>query len=58
VVDNEGHIVTNTMSSKNAMTIQVAFVDGTLVDAELIGTDPQADLAVIKVDPSQWRSSP
>ncbi|HMM27952.1 MAG: trypsin-like peptidase domain-containing protein [Chloroflexota bacterium] len=58
VIDNEGHIVTNNHVVENAMTIQVAFVDGTLVDAELIGTDPQADLAVIKVDPSQVALQP
>ncbi|MCC6798702.1 MAG: trypsin-like peptidase domain-containing protein [Anaerolineae bacterium] len=58
VIDSAGHIVTNNHVVENAMTIQVAFVDGTLIGAELVGTDPQADLAVIKVDPSQVALQP
>jgi len=52
VIDTAGHIVTNNHVIERAETIQVAFVDGTLVDAELVGTDPEADIAVIKIDPS------
>jgi serine protease Do len=35
----------------NASTIEVTFADGASVPAELVGTDPDSDLAVIKVDP-------
>lgn len=52
VWDNEGHIVTNNHVVENASQITVVFSDGTSVDAQLVGTDPQSDLAVIKVDPA------
>jgi 2-alkenal reductase len=33
-----------------ASQVEVTFYDGTTVDAELIGSDPDSDLAVVKVD--------
>ena len=53
VIDDEGHIVTNNHVVENARYISVTFVDGSIVDAELVGRDPDADLAVIKVDPAK-----
>ncbi len=53
VIDEEGHIVTNNHVVENAQYISVTFVDGTILKAELIGRDPDADLAVIKVDPAK-----
>jgi S1-C subfamily serine protease len=50
VIDKEGHIVTNNHVAENAEEVQVTFHDGTMVRAEVIGTDPDSDLAVIKVD--------
>jgi S1-C subfamily serine protease len=50
VWDQEGHIVTNNHVVSGADKIQVTFSDGTTVSAELIGADPDSDLAVIKVD--------
>ncbi len=52
VVDTAGNIVTNNHVVGNASYIEVTFVDGTIVEATLVGTDPEADLAVIHVDPS------
>jgi S1-C subfamily serine protease len=51
VWDTQGHIVTNNHVAGNATEIQVTFADGVTVPAELVGTDPDSDLAVIKVDP-------
>lgn len=51
VWDTEGHIVTNNHVVENASSITVTFADGTILDAELVGADPESDLAVIKVDP-------
>lgn len=50
VYDLEGHIITNNHVVGSAEQISVIFADGTEVDATLVGTDPDSDLAVIKVD--------
>ncbi|MBN2471359.1 MAG: trypsin-like peptidase domain-containing protein [Anaerolineae bacterium] len=50
--DTDGHIVTNYHVAGEADQIQVIFADGSTAEAELIGTDPDSDLAVIKVDPA------
>jgi len=52
VIDSDGHIVTNNHVVEQARYIQVTFVNGTTVEAELVGRDPGADLAVIHVDPT------
>jgi S1-C subfamily serine protease len=51
VWDEDGHIVTNNHVVANAKEIEVTFADGVTVPAELVGADPDSDLAVIKVDP-------
>jgi len=55
VIDTEGHIVTNNHVVEGASYIEVTFYDGVVVTAELVGLDPSADLAVIKVDPTDPR---
>jgi S1-C subfamily serine protease len=50
VIDREGHIVTNQHVIAEAVEIEVDFVSGAKAWAELIGTDPDSDLAVLKVD--------
>ncbi len=50
VFDKEGHIITNNHVVNDAKKISVTFVDGTSYRADIIGTDPYADLAVIKID--------
>jgi serine protease Do len=50
VWDKDGHIVTNNHVVEGADKITVTFSDGYTVDAELVGRDPDSDLAVIKVD--------
>ncbi|MBN4046306.1 trypsin-like peptidase domain-containing protein [Nitrosarchaeum koreense] len=50
VFDKEGHIITNNHVVKNAKKITVTFIDGTSYRAEIVGTDPYADIAVIKLD--------
>ena len=50
VWDTLGHIVTNNHVVEGAEKISVTFYDGTTVPAEIVGTDPDSDLAVIKVD--------
>ncbi len=52
VIDQQGHIVTNNHVIDGATDrgIEVNFFDGTIVRGEIIGVDPDADLAVVKVD--------
>jgi 2-alkenal reductase len=50
VIDNEGHIVTNYHVVEGADEIQVSFTSGIKVRGQVIGTDTDSDLAVIKVD--------
>ncbi|MCD6552543.1 MAG: trypsin-like peptidase domain-containing protein [Anaerolineae bacterium] len=50
VYDTEGHIVTNHHVVQNAKRIWVTFFDGTRVEAQVVGSDADSDLAVIKVD--------
>ncbi len=53
VWDDEGHIVTNSHVVNGAGQILVTFADGTTVEAELVGEDPNSDLAVIKIGSSE-----
>lgn len=50
VYDINGHIVTNNHVVEGATDIIVVFSDGTRVDAELVGTDVDSDLAVIRAE--------
>lgn len=50
VIDSDGHIVTNQHVVSEADQIRVTFANGAIRPAKLVGTDPFADLAVIRVD--------
>jgi len=50
VYDKEGHIVTNNHVVEGAKELEVTFYDDVRVPAKVVGTDPDSDLAVIKVD--------
>jgi S1-C subfamily serine protease len=50
VWDEAGHIVTNFHVVEDSETVNVVFADGDSALAEVIGTEPDADLAVLKVD--------
>ncbi|MEO9276572.1 MAG: trypsin-like peptidase domain-containing protein [Nitrososphaera sp.] len=50
VYDSFGNIITNNHVVENYQKIRVIFHDGKSYDARVVGTDPFADLAVIKVD--------
>jgi serine protease Do len=54
VIDAEnGIVITNNHVISDATAIEVNFPDGGTLAAELIGADPQTDLAVLRVDPTQ-----
>ena len=50
IVDAAGHIVTNHHVIANADRVQVALADGRVADAQVVGRDPDTDLAVLKID--------
>jgi 2-alkenal reductase len=50
VWDAQGHIITNNHVVEGADALQVTFGDGLVLPAEVVGRDPDSDLAVIKVD--------
>ncbi|HET9322569.1 MAG TPA: trypsin-like peptidase domain-containing protein [Gaiellaceae bacterium] len=50
VIDKEGHIVTNDHVVDGADSVRVQFSDGTEVNADVVGTDPSTDIAVLDVD--------
>ncbi len=47
--DDQGHIVTNHHVISGAERFQVRWYDGTTALADLVGSDPDSDLAVLKV---------
>ena len=51
VYDKEGHIITNNhVVAGGSGDLDITFIDGTVYDARLVGSDPYADLAVLKVE--------
>lgn len=50
IVSEEGYILTNNHVIEDTDEIKVRLYDGDEVEAELIGTDPETDIAVIKID--------
>lgn len=61
VIDKAGHIITNfhvVHGVSNQGRIEVNFIDGTIVRAEVVGEDPTSDIAVIQVDVPEARLFP
>jgi S1-C subfamily serine protease len=56
--DEEGHIVTNFHVIENAEELVVTLANGQVYEAEVIGTDPANDLAVIDIDAPQGLPKP
>lgn len=51
IVSPDGYIVTNDHVAGNATKITIAFPDGSQLPATLVGSDPETDIALLKVDP-------
>ncbi|MDL1863912.1 Do family serine endopeptidase [Betaproteobacteria bacterium PRO5] len=56
IVSPEGYILTNHHVVEAASEIQVALMDGRNAEARIIGSDPESDLAVLKIDLSELPS--
>lgn len=50
VWDTQGHIVTNNHVVEGAEEVQVTLADETTAPADVVGVDPQNDLAVLRID--------
>jgi serine protease Do len=49
IISGDGHIVTNHHVVDGAQTVQVTLADGTKYTAEVIGSDPATDIAVLSI---------
>jgi S1-C subfamily serine protease len=64
VLDGDGfiatntHVVTNGQRLSRARQVFVDFADGNRVPARIVGTDPNADVALLKVDPKGLSLTP
>jgi serine protease DegQ len=50
IVSSKGYVLTNNHVIETADEIEVALADGRKAAAKVVGTDPETDLAVIKID--------
>jgi len=63
VVDGDGHIATNAHvvtddDGERAEQVYVEFSDGNRVQAKIVGVDPNADVALLRVDPAGLSLTP
>ncbi len=58
VITAEGHVITNHHVAGHAKQLKCTFANKEEVEAELVGTDPLTDIAVIKLCPETPRTFP
>ncbi|MDF1569917.1 MAG: trypsin-like peptidase domain-containing protein [Spirochaetaceae bacterium] len=51
IIDSRGYILTNNHVVENAYKVNVTLADGIVFEGDVIGSDPENDLAVVKFDP-------
>lgn len=56
IMTDDGYIVTNNHVVDGASEVKVLLNDNRTYDAEIVGTDPSTDLAVIKIDEKNLKS--
>lgn len=50
IIDESGYVVTNNHVIDNASEVTIRLSDESVYPAEVVGTDPQTDLALLKID--------
>ena len=50
IISKEGYVLTNNHVVEGAAGIEVALRDGRSIEAKLVGTDPESDIAVLKIE--------
>lgn len=58
IVSSQGYIVTNNHVIENASEIQVVLNDNSKYDAKVVGADPSTDIAVLKIEGSNFPAIP
>ncbi len=58
IISNDGYIVTNNHVVENASEIKITLNDNTTYKAEVVGTDPSTDIALLKVEGTNFTSIP
>jgi len=58
IISPDGYIVTNNHVVDGAMEVRVTMSDRRILKAKVVGTDPLTDLAVLKIDGSNFPSVP
>ena len=53
IISEEGVVVTNNHVIENADEIKIEMLDGSVFNAEVIGTDPKTDIAILKIETSK-----
>jgi S1-C subfamily serine protease len=58
VIDADGYVLTNYHVVENTTKVTLGFDDNTTVPARVTGTDPNNDLALLKIDPTAAKLRP
>ncbi len=58
IIESDGYIVTNNHVIENADEIEVTLHDNRTMEAELVGTDPTTDLALLKINAHDLKTIP
>lgn len=57
IIDERGYVLTNYHVVEDAFRVYVTLADGERIEGEVIGRDPENDLAVVKFDPESHELS-
>ncbi len=58
IYSDDGYVITNRHVVADATRVTVTLNDGRVFDAEVVGTDPNTDVAVVKIEPDDGADLP